>query len=195
MSIIKKFLSSIYNIVLDVDDDSREYSYSIKKILVSLILIITSLFMSIKIKTVYKFINILLIVFSLTVIILSIMCIGSSSLTILSVFENLRNDSETMILQKAKNAKMYSYNQIISLIKNNDIISIKIMFLNKLVEIGASSDYKKTTSVFYDKRYYIENVEFYSFDEFCESVKKYFDNGKVKVLLIDDLPPKDWNLR
>ena len=121
MSIIKKFLSSIYNIVLDVDDDSREYSYSIKKILVSLILIITSLFISIKIKTVYKFINILLIVFSLTVIILSIMCIGSSSLTILSVFENLRNDSETMILQKAKNAKMYSYNQIISLIKNNDI--------------------------------------------------------------------------
>ena len=59
-----------------------------------------------------------------------------------------------------------------------------------MVEVCVNSDGKSSEPL--DKRYFIKNRKFDNFDKFEEALKAYFDDGKVKVMLIDNLSPIDW---
>ena len=91
--------------------------------------------------------------------------------------------------------KAVPVDKIVSLVKNNDIIAIKIVSGEKVVEIGASADCKRGSSMFFDKLYYIDDNEFPDIDDFVREVRKYSDAGMLKVFSIDDCPPEVYGLK
>lgn len=81
--------------------------------------------------------------------------------------------------------KKYSLNTVINMIKKNDIIEFKIIVDNQFVNIGASSDYLNSNNSFFDKSYYINDIEFNDIEEFQERVSLFCKKEKLSVYSID----------
>lgn len=187
MKFIKKLFNSISDLILESDEKSMSYSRPVKKLLIFLILIILSIF---RIKVDNKVIDAVLTLLAVACIIVAIMCVLTSLYTIFFTFSNLRKNSEKQMKRVMRRVRTYSYKKFIALLKDNSNISVKIIYRNKLVEVCVNSDGKNSEPL--DKQYFIKSREFDSFDKFEEALKAYFDDGKVKVMLIDDLSPIDW---
>ncbi len=83
--------------------------------------------------------------------------------------------------------KTYSLNEIVLLLEKNDIIEIKIKAGEKIFEIGSSSDCKAGSNNFFDKRFYMENVEYKNLDTVIDELKGYAENGYITVISIDEV--------
>lgn len=187
MKFIKKLFNSLSDLVLEFDEKSMSYTRPVKKLLISLILILLSIF---RIKVDNKVIDTVLTLLAVACIIVAIMCVLTSLYTIFFTFSNLRKSSEKQLKRAMRRVRTYPYKKFIALLKDNENISVKIIYRNKLVEVCVNSDGKSSEPL--DKRYFIKNRKFDNFDKFEEALKAYFDDGKVKVMLIDNLSPIDW---
>lgn len=85
------------------------------------------------------------------------------------------------------NSKQYTIDEIASLAESNDIIEIKIVFKNKGVMIGSTSDSKYSSSKFFDKQYFIEDEMFEEIEDFKSALLPYTINGQVSVISIDGI--------
>ena len=77
---------------------------------------------------------------------------------------------------------------------SNSIIEIQILSGNKKIKVGASSDYDKGKSEFFDKLFFIGEKEFETADDFRNALRMYSDGDKMTVISIDDLPPEDYKI-
>lgn len=107
--------------------------------------------------------------------------------------------------KEKKNASFQKYSKIaidiqldriFSMLEKEDIMCFDILYNEKIVYMGASSD--SIPSNFFDKRYYINNIEFEDFEEFKTKLAEYSVNNCIKVARIDDVPvkkylPKNYN--
>lgn len=76
---------------------------------------------------------------------------------------------------------------IFAMMKQNDIIEFEIVVGDKILKIGSSSDCKNSSCVFFDKRYYIDNVEYEQWTCFEDAWKNIDDNEFLNVISIDGL--------
>ena len=74
------------------------------------------------------------------------------------------------------------------LVTRDSIIEILILTTDGVVKIGASADNLFNSSTFFDKRYYIEEMEFIECEDFIRELRRFTIDRIVNVLSIDGIP-------
>ena len=117
-----------------------------------------------------------------------------SAADIFTVFENrekeiLKNSDVTYTVSKS-----FSFDKIIEILDNEDIIEFVIKVDSSAIRIGASSDYNNTNGKFFDKGYFIEETEYQDITDFKTALSKVNKKSDtIEVISIDDLNPKYYN--
>ena len=121
---------------------------------------------------------------------IAILCIYISLAEIIYVRENLKASKFDL---QGKKTESFDIDDIICLLKNNDIIEIEAIHNNNLFKLGSSSECKQRNAKFYDKEYYIDNKSFKTIGSFKEELVKYCKDKKIFILTIDGncVHPKD----
>ena len=93
---------------------------------------------------------------------------------------------------KAQLGKTFKMEYVISLIEKNDIVEIEIKMQGQVIRVGASSDCKAGSSVFFDKKYYIGDDEYETLELFEKALPRYATNGELRVISIDGIKAENW---
>lgn len=161
------------------DSKQKSYLYSSIRLIVCVVIIL------LLIGSFYvDFMNMQVLFRILRTIILgiAILCIYISLVEIIYVRENLKASKFDL---QGKKTEPFDIDDIISLLKNNDIIEIEAIYNNNLFKFGSSSECKQRDAKFYDKEYYIDNKSFKTIGSFKEELVKYCKDKKIFILTID----------
>ncbi len=79
--------------------------------------------------------------------------------------------------------------KIETILNENDIIELIIKSDKEVIRIGSSSCLDRFND-FSDKKYYINDSEYDTIDEFTEELKKIYPGGRVTICSIDGISPK-----
>ena len=172
--------------VFNVDESLKSYTYPIIKIVICLALIVLFINRGHIIHIDNRVINVIVGVLCTVIGIVCIYCIYISAFELSQIHENRKKDN-IMYSSSLTIGKEYAVDQIVAMAKDNDIIDIQIASNDKVIGIGSSSDCKNYNSKFFDKRYYINEKEFESIDEFKSSLLQYSNNGRIFVISIDGI--------
>lgn len=179
--------------IFSFNENQKPYVSPILKIVISAALTVIVFFIRFHFPIENDIINVVSGLASVAVFVAGLLCIFRS----VAEIENIREDRTKQIDANEKvgaNCKSVPVDKIISLVKSNDIIAIKIISGENVVEIGASADCKHGSSVFFDKLYYIDDNELPNIDDFVREIQKYSDAGMLQVFSIDDCPPDAYNI-
>ena len=179
--------------IFDFDDNATSYKYPIIKLLLS-VLILAAIY---NLNLVFHF-NGEIANFTVNFLCRILICAGIIRI-ILSIAEILtipgnRKKTAAVSDKEKKRSKTCSVDKIVSLADSNSIIEIQILSGNKKIKVGASSDYDKGKSEFFDKLFFIGEKEFETADDFRNALRMYSDGDKMTVISIDDLPPEDYKI-
>ena len=75
------------------------------------------------------------------------------------------------------------------ILTENEIIELIIKLDKEIIRIGSSSCLDRFND-FSDKKYYINDSEYDTIDEFTEELKKKYPGGRVTICSIDGISPK-----
>ena len=171
--------------------DLKTPLFPIIKIIISIIIIV----LSINRKEFYSFFNIEIegifdilerIIF-LIIGVISILTIYMSVVEIIYTYENREDEKKRRKYNEWK-YKPYSLEEIVSLVEKNDIIEIEIKTETDIVKIGSSSDCKAGSNKFFDKKFYIANMEYDDLKTFIDEIKIYEKDGYINAIFIDGIP-------
>ena len=90
----------------------------------------------------------------------------------------------------SKKTKQYSEEMILNIVKKNDIIEIRLLYEGRGIDIGAASDSTPSHRDFFDKIYFIEDInrmEYEDIDQFREEARKYMNGEFYDVVSIDGI--------
>ena len=175
--------------LFSLQTDLTDYKYPLIKIVVSLLVILFAIFRNNFFVISAKPLNIVVTFSCLVAGIASIMCIYIAVPELFYVRKNRRGaKSET----KDITATPFSLEHVIGLAKENDIIEFEIKSNESSVKIGASSDNKLSSSVFFNKKFYIEKEEFLTAEEFEKELLQYTTDGKINVITLDGIRAEKW---
>lgn len=97
-------------------------------------------------------------------------------------------EEKKQLNNKKSVGKMFTIDEIINILTREDIIEFKQKKDGKLIKFGVSSDFDKTKSTFYDKRYYIQNKEYFDIYDMKKRLLELSDDGKnVLIHFLDDI--------
>lgn len=170
--------------IFSLQTDLKNYKYPLIKIVISLLIILFSIFRNHFFVISVKPINILITIFCFAATTASILCIY---IAVSELFYVRKNRKESNPKQKSYQAVPFSLERVICLAKENDIIEFEIKSNENVVKIGASSDSKSASSAFFDKRFYIEKEEYLTAEDFKKELFKYTKDGNIYVITIDGI--------
>lgn len=141
------------------NDNIKSYKYPIIKIIISIILIVILINRSIFFCINNAILKTVVAIACAVLVVIGVLSIYISFNEIILLYEKRHEESIDMreILIRAKK---FSVEDIIKLLKSNDIIEIKVICNNELIRIGTSSDCRVDSFEFFDKSYYINDKEF-----------------------------------
>ncbi len=168
-----------------VDENLKSCAYPIIKIVICLGLIVLFIFRGYIIFIDNKIINVIVGVLFTGIGVACIYYIYISAFELSQIHENRKNIK--MNNSSLSGGKEYAVEHIVAMANDNDIIEIHIASNDKIINIGSSSDCKNYNSKFFNKRYYINEMEFESIDEFETSLLPYSNNGQITVISIDGM--------
>lgn len=129
------------------------------------------------------FLDAVITIFCLVILYFSIIyCLYLPVAEIFAVSANRRKNA-----QKENTYKPMSFGQVAQMCLDNDIIDFAVIIRNSICHVGSSSDLNPGESIFFDKRYYINSIEFLSFDLFTKELFELSENGDLFVVSIDDV--------
>ena len=105
--------------------------------------------------------------------------------------EALKKDIETAL----KRSKKFSLEYILALLEENDIIEIVYLSDNQINKIGASSDSRRGSSKFFDKKFYINDLDSVSSEELKDKLDEDSIDGEIIVAAIDGVPANKYQER
>mgnify|MGYP004502156411 FL=1 len=173
-----------------VNGNINSYWLPILKIVISIILIVIVLCLNSHFRDEKTITRVVAGAICVVLIIGSVLCIYLSVAEVLIAHDN-RTKNVKDIDAIVEKSRLYSTEEIVSIVNDNDIIALRIISNGEIIEIGASADNKPGSSVFFDKLYYIGDREFEHIGDFEKNLQALSDNGKVVVISIDDCPPPD----
>ena len=179
--------------VFKYNDELKSYKYPVFKLLICLALIVAFIYRNHIIHIDSTVVDTIVSVCCTVLGIICIYCVYISVLEILQVHEN-KTKSLTALKYTAADSRAYSIDEIIKMAETNDIIEIMIIVNNETILIGSSSDCKQGSSRFFDKEYYIGQERYQNILEFKNALLPFSSDGKLSVVLIDDLNPKYWKV-
>ena len=185
-----KIFEKIKNI-FETDDTLESYKAPTIKMIISIIIIIIVLISGKFINIDNRVVDIIIRLIGVLFIFLCIVRIVISSSEFSYVKDNMdkKNATYEKFLKMAINI---SLEKTLSLIFDNDIIDFEILYDEKIINIGASSDSNNGSSKFFDKRYFINDNEFENFEVFKSKLMEYLTNDVILVARIDDVPAKKY---
>lgn len=128
--------------IFSFNENQKPYVYPILKIVISVALTVIVFFVRFHFLIENDIVNVVTGVASVAVFVAGLQCIFRSVAEIEDIRENRTIQVKANEKVKAK-YKAVPVDKIVSLVKNNDIIAIKIVSGEKVVEIGASADCKR----------------------------------------------------
>mgnify|MGYP000006699218 CR=1 FL=1 len=177
--------------IFEADDTLESYKAPILKMIISIIIIILVLISGRLINIDNRVIDIITRLMGAQIIILCILRVYISWSEFSMVQDN--RDKKNANYQKfLKMAINISLEKTLSIIFDNDIIGFEILYNEKIINIGASSDSNNGSSKFFDKHYFINDNEFEDFEEFKLKIMEYSTNDMILVARIDEVPAKKY---
>ena len=116
----------------------------------------------------------------------SVLCIYISIAELIIVSENKKDN------RKVQLGKTFKMENVISMVEENDILEIEIKTQGQVISVGASSDCKQGSSVFFDKRFYIGDYEYETLELFEKALLHYATSGELRVITIDGVKAEKW---
>lgn len=173
--------------LFELKTDLTSYKYPIVKIGVCIAIIILLIFGIRPLGTQYLWMKILTKMISFLLCCGSILCIYISVGELFYTHKNRK--AKTAAYISPASLKRFDIRKIVQLIRQNDIVEIAVFVNEKTVKVGASSDCKFSDSVFFDKRYYIDDTEYNTFDAFKTAFFNCMQSDEISVLSIDGVKP------
>lgn len=167
--------------IFKVQTDSCSYKYPISKILVSLILILVCINRNKLISTSKRYAFIIALL-CLVVVLASAMCIYISIGELGHTYANRKNAKG---LSGVLELKYASVDQISDILEDNSIIEIEILKDNAIVKVGSSAECKFSSAEFYNKRFYLNDVEFITIEEFQSAFVQFMQDEEVCIFSVD----------
>ena len=175
--------------LFELQTNLTNYTYPLTKIVVSILIILFSIFR----KSLFVISSKTLIFF------VTLFCFVATSASILCIYISI---PELFYVWKNKKAKQervefitttpFDLERVINLVKENDIMEFEIKSTGGIIKVGSSSDCKVGDSVFFDKRFYIEKNEYLTAEEFEANLLQYCADGKINVIAIDGVKAEKW---
>lgn len=103
------------------------------------------------------------IIITLLSVILIVLCVMRIYISVAEIVTLAEKKSDMMRLQRVYGAEdgiMYSVKEIIALLEDNDIIEITLLCNESCLRIGTNSDSANGVSQLFDKRYYVDSIEY-----------------------------------
>lgn len=169
--------------LLIVQTQIRNYTYPLVKLIVSFLLILFGIFRDSLFVVSSKPLDIAVSVLCFAISLGSVLCIY---IAILELFYAHRN-RKALSKHKAVTVIPFDFDRVNCLIRDNDIIELEIKTTDGIIAIGAASDCKTGSSVFFDKSFYIGNKEYPTVIEFEENLRNYTVDGSIHVVSIDGI--------
>ena len=165
----------------------KSYKFPILKIIISVLIIVILIFRDKIFNVTNKPFQIIISIIAFIVTIFSILCIYISVAEMMHVHENKKNESLfNSIIDKSMCASK-SIDEIVDLVRKNDIVQFVIATDKGTVRAGASSDYKHSKGIFFDKLYYINETEYKQIENFKNALATLASEGMLFVYSIDDI--------
>ena len=158
------------------------YTYPLAKICVSISIILFSIFRNNLFIISSKPLNFVVSLLCLAATLASVLCIY---IAVPELFYAYKNRKANLPERKPTTAIPYDLETIKRLVQENDIIEFEIRTTEGIIQIGASSDCKVDSSVFFDKRFYIGENEYLTTEKFEEDLLKYAVDKEIHVITID----------
>lgn len=175
--------------LFEVQTNLTNYMYPISKIIISVLIVLFSIFRKrlfvIDSKPLNIFVTLICFVFTMVSIL-------SFYISISELFYVCRNRKAEHTDVKSLATVPFDFDRINSLVKDNDIIEFEIIANEKMLRVGASSDCEVNSLVFFDKRFYIEKEEYLTIEEFEEALSRYMSDGKINVVTVDGVKAEKW---
>lgn len=178
---LKKFILSLFR----VDDTLESYKYPAIKMIFSAFLASVILYVTLNTNIENRTLENIVSSFSSILLLICAQCFVIAWSELGYVQDNKEKNNTS--LQEYNNIAIdIQIEKIFSIVKKEDIISFVILFNEKIINIGTSSD--STNSKIFDKRYYINDFEFEDFEEFKSKLFEYSTNDMILVARIDEVP-------
>ena len=175
--------------LFELQTNLTNYTYPLTKIVVSILIILFSIFRKSLFVISSKPLNFFVTLFCFVATLASILCIYISIPELFYVWKNKKAKQERV---EFITTTPFNLERVINLVKENDIIEFEIKSTAGIIKVGSSSDCKVGDSVFFDKRFYIEKNEFLTAEEFEASLLQYGTDGKINVIAIDGVKAEKW---
>ena len=116
-----------------------------------------------------------------------IYCIYISVFELFKVHENRKKAKRN---PSALPTKSVDQQEILRLVRENDIVEIEALHNKQIVHLGTSAESHAGSSRFFNKRFYIDDREYLTEEEFIQAIAPYLDHREtVQVYTIDGLKP------
>lgn len=175
--------------IFHVDENLKTYTYPVVKILVLTLIILVFINRGYIIHIENKIVDEIVGVLCGIVSIVCIYCIYVSVFEIDAVHDNHKK-TDNISAEAMEKSELYSVDEIVSMVNNNDIIEIRIISNGEIIETGSSSDCKAGSSKFFDKLFYVDKKEFTRIEDFKDAIQLYSDSGQTTIISIDGVPPR-----
>ncbi len=170
--------------LFELQSNLKSYTYPAIKIIICSVIIVLCFMRNSFIRISSPCVEILVAILCCALTLASILCMYISIAELCETFWN-----RSKPVKQVTEAKNISIEEIIKCVFENDILEIEIIKDGNIERIGSSSDCKYSSSVFFDKRYYINEMEYETIEAFQSTLIASFPKGYIPVLSIDGLQP------
>lgn len=177
--------------IFKVNVGLSSYTYPIVKIIIAIIIIALLITRSSYIHINDKTASMVIVIVSFIIGCMSIFSIYISFAEIVYINDNreIANFKDKDI--SSMKSCIYTIEEVVDLVRNNDIIDIIIKCENNIVRIGSSSNYNKSNGIFYDKKYYIDKNNYDTIEQFITALKNTIRyKSHIDVVSIEGVYPK-----
>lgn len=116
-----------------------------------------------------------------------ILCILISIIEFGYVFNNKRKNRISLDVSVLPIRKIQD---IVNMVQNNDIIEVVICVNGNIVSVGSSAELNRWSGKFFNKAYYIGQMEYLSVEEFSVALREGIGTDTVHVYTIDGICQK-----
>lgn len=169
---------------IKINTNTKSYCYPLIKLFLFILVIIIAVRRDAVFHITNMFLSNMVTVISLILTIFSILGIYVAVAELIYVYSNRKSKNHDL-----SECVIFTTDNILQLIFDNDIIEIEISLNTNIVCIGASSDNRPSDMAFFDKQYFIDDKSYKDFDVFSKKLRSLSKDGNLLVIRIDGRKP------
>ena len=158
------------------------YKYPLFKIIVGLALVLACINRDELFQITNKSLSLIIAIMCTIVVLASVLCIYISIGELAYVYTDRHKTNKA---PNQAELRQVSVEEIINMLDNNPIIDLEILMNKAILKVGSSADCKYSSAVFFDKRFYLNNTEYLTIEEFHNALIHHKQDESIYLLSID----------